>query len=45
MDTQRALIRDYGSYATRFDAIAKYLERWQLPAMDARAAKDGGPHP
>ena len=33
MDTQRALIRDYGNYAARFDAIAKYLERWQPPAL------------
>ncbi len=27
MDTQRALIRDYGNYAARFDAIADYLAR------------------
>jgi pimeloyl-ACP methyl ester carboxylesterase len=33
MDTQRALIRDYGNYAARFDAIAAYLERWQPPAV------------
>jgi pimeloyl-ACP methyl ester carboxylesterase len=33
MDTQRALIRDYGNYAARFDAVAKYLERWQPPAL------------
>lgn len=33
MDTQRALIADYGSYAARFDAIARYLERWQPPAL------------
>lgn len=33
MDTQRALIADYGNYAARFDAIAKYLERWQPPAL------------
>lgn len=33
MDTQRALIRDYGNYAARFDAIAQYLERWQPPAL------------
>jgi pimeloyl-ACP methyl ester carboxylesterase len=33
MDTQRALIRDYGNYAARFDAIAKFLERWQPPAL------------
>ncbi|WP_310320565.1 alpha/beta hydrolase [Hydrogenophaga palleronii] len=33
MDTQRALIADYGRYAARFDAIAKYLEQWQPPAL------------
>jgi pimeloyl-ACP methyl ester carboxylesterase len=33
MDTQRALIRDYGNYAARFDAIAQFLERWQPPAL------------
>jgi pimeloyl-ACP methyl ester carboxylesterase len=33
MDTQRALIADYGCYAARFDAIASYLERWQPPAL------------
>jgi pimeloyl-ACP methyl ester carboxylesterase len=33
MDTQRALIRDYGRYAERFGAIADYLERWQPPAL------------
>lgn len=33
MDTQRALIADYAHYASRFDAIAKYLERWQPPAL------------
>lgn len=33
MDTQRALIADYGRYAARFDAIAKYLEHWQPPAL------------
>ena len=33
MDTQRALIADYGNYAARFDAIARYLERWQPPAL------------
>lgn len=31
--TQRALIADYGKYAQRFDDIAKYLERWQPPAL------------
>ncbi len=33
MDTQRALIADYKNYADRFDTIAKYLERWQPPAL------------
>jgi pimeloyl-ACP methyl ester carboxylesterase len=33
MDTQRALIADYGNYAARFDAIARYLEQWQPPAL------------
>jgi pimeloyl-ACP methyl ester carboxylesterase len=33
MDTQRALVRDYGNYVARFDAIADYLEHWQPPAL------------
>jgi pimeloyl-ACP methyl ester carboxylesterase len=33
LDTQRALIADYANYAARFEAIAKYLERWQPPAL------------
>jgi pimeloyl-ACP methyl ester carboxylesterase len=33
MDTQRALIRDYGKYVERFGAIADYLERHQPPAL------------
>ena len=33
LETQRALIKDYGNYAGRFDAIAKYLEAWQPPAL------------
>lgn len=33
LETQRALIMDYGRYAERFDAIAAYLERWQPPAL------------
>jgi pimeloyl-ACP methyl ester carboxylesterase len=33
METQRALIADYGNYAARFEAIARYLERWQPPAL------------
>lgn len=33
MDTQRALIADYGNHVARFDAIAAYLARWQPPAL------------
>ena len=33
MDTQRALIKDYGNYVERFDAIADYLARRQPPAL------------
>src|SRR5688500_11529183 len=33
MDTQRALILDYGNYVDRFDAIADYLARRQPPAL------------
>jgi pimeloyl-ACP methyl ester carboxylesterase len=33
LETQRALVKDYGNYASRFGAIAKYLERWKPPAL------------
>jgi pimeloyl-ACP methyl ester carboxylesterase len=33
MDTQRALIKDYGKYVERFDAIADYLKQRQPPAL------------
>ena len=33
MDTQRALIADYGRYVARFGAIAEYLARWQPPSL------------
>lgn len=33
MDTQRALVKDYGKHVARFDEIAEYLERWQPPAL------------
>ncbi len=33
MDTQRALIRDYGNHVGRFDSIADYLARRQPPAV------------
>ncbi len=33
LDTQRALIADYGRYVERFDDVAAYLDRWQPPAL------------
>jgi pimeloyl-ACP methyl ester carboxylesterase len=33
METQRALVKDYGHYVAQFDAIAEYLARWQPPAL------------
>lgn len=33
METQRALIGDYGRYVARFDAIAEYLARQQPPSL------------
>lgn len=33
MDTQRALIKDYGNHVARFDAIADYLARHQPPSL------------
>jgi pimeloyl-ACP methyl ester carboxylesterase len=33
METQRALVRDYGNHVARFDAIARYLARWQPPSL------------
>jgi pimeloyl-ACP methyl ester carboxylesterase len=33
METQRALVADYGHYIERFDAVADYLARWQPPAL------------
>lgn len=33
MDTQRALIADYAHYVACFDAIARYLARWQPNAL------------
>lgn len=33
METQRALVADYGNYAERFDAIADYLRDRQPPAL------------
>jgi pimeloyl-ACP methyl ester carboxylesterase len=40
MDTQRALIADYGRYVARFDAIADYLARWQPPSLMLRGRHD-----
>jgi pimeloyl-ACP methyl ester carboxylesterase len=33
MDTQRALLRDFGNYIARYDAIAEYLRRRQPRAL------------
>jgi pimeloyl-ACP methyl ester carboxylesterase len=33
LDTQRALVLDYGSHFARFAEIASYLDRWQPPAL------------
>jgi pimeloyl-ACP methyl ester carboxylesterase len=33
MNTQRALVEDYGRYVARFAAIADYLARWQPPSL------------
>src|SRR5687768_15761211 len=40
METQRALIADYGKYVARFDAIAQYLARWQPPSLMVWARHD-----
>jgi pimeloyl-ACP methyl ester carboxylesterase len=40
METQRALVRDYGNYVARFDEIADYLERWQPPSLMLWARHD-----
>jgi pimeloyl-ACP methyl ester carboxylesterase len=33
METQRALVKDYGNYVARFDEIAEYLARRQPPSL------------
>ena len=33
METQRALIADYGNHVARFDAVADYLRQNQPPAL------------
>ena len=40
METQRALVRDYGNYVARFDEIADYLARWQPPSLMLWARHD-----
>jgi pimeloyl-ACP methyl ester carboxylesterase len=40
MDTQRALVRDYGNYVARFDELAEYLARWQPRALMVWARHD-----
>ncbi|HVJ63318.1 MAG TPA: alpha/beta hydrolase, partial [Tahibacter sp.] len=33
LDAQRAMLRDYGRYVARFDALKSYLEKHQPPAL------------
>ncbi|KXF78416.1 hydrolase [Paramesorhizobium deserti] len=40
LDTQRALVRDYGNYVARFGEIAEYLARWQPPSLMLWARHD-----
>jgi pimeloyl-ACP methyl ester carboxylesterase len=40
MDTQRALVKDYGNYVARFAEIADYLARWQPPSLMIWARHD-----
>ncbi|HVI31224.1 alpha/beta hydrolase [Phenylobacterium sp.] len=40
METQRALVRDYGNHVARFAEIAGYLARWQPPALMVWARHD-----
>ena len=40
METQRALVKDYGNYVARFDEIAEYLARWQPPSLMVWARHD-----
>lgn len=40
METQRALVADYGNYVAGFDAIARYLARWQPPSLMLWARHD-----
>ena len=40
METQRALVRDYGTHVARFEDLAAYLARWQPPALMIWARHD-----
>ena len=40
MDTQRALVKDYGNYVAQFDEIAEYLARWQPRSLMVWARHD-----
>lgn len=40
METQRALVRDYGNHVARFDELAAYLARWRPPALMLWARHD-----
>ncbi|MPZ35081.1 MAG: alpha/beta fold hydrolase [Rhodospirillales bacterium] len=40
METQRALVKDYGNYVARFEEIAEYLARWQPPSLMVWARHD-----
>jgi pimeloyl-ACP methyl ester carboxylesterase len=40
METQRALVADYGNYVAGFDTIAQYLARWQPPSLMVWARHD-----
>jgi pimeloyl-ACP methyl ester carboxylesterase len=40
METQRALVRDYGNYVARFGEIADYLQRRQPPSLMIWARHD-----
>lgn len=40
METQRALVKDYGNYVARCDDIAQYLARWRPPALMVWARHD-----
>lgn len=33
METQRAILKDYGNYVARFDTLARYLKQWQPASL------------